>query len=215
MRHTMNEICRRVDSAVTAWERGEVTDPQGLFFIINHARACARCERVYGALIPLIRRDTGQSSGLGSAVEDPSPGFTESVLRKITRGRVYRLPGSVVRTAQWALPLAGCVALLLGVGAFFLRAHLDSRSSEVVVHFTLDAPSASQVSLAGDFNGWRPNELNMKNIQNGTWEITVALRRGAIYTYDFLIDGEQWVPDPHSESRLDDGFGGVSSVLRL
>jgi len=211
----MNETCRRVDDAVTSWERGEASDSQSLFFIINHARACARCERVYGALIPLIRRDTGQSSGLGSAAGEPSSGFTDSVLGTAERRKVHRFSGSVMRTARWVLPLAGSVALLLGVGSLVLQARLGSQSSEVMVHFTVEAPSASQVSLAGDFNGWRPNELNLKSLNNGVWEITVALRRGAIYTYDFLIDGEQWVPDPHSESRLDDGFGGVSSVLRL
>jgi Carbohydrate-binding module 48 (Isoamylase N-terminal domain) len=211
----MIDICGRVDIAVSEWERGDLSDSQSLFFIINHARACARCERTYGALIPLIRRDTGQSSGLAAAIGQESPAFAESVMRKVTRVTVGRFSASAARTARWVLPIAGCIALLLGVGSFVLQSRLASQSSEVMVHFTLEAPSASHVSLAGDFNGWRPGELKLKTGPNGVWEITVALRRGAIYTYDFLIDGERWVPDPHSESRVDDGFGGVSSVLKL
>ncbi len=211
----MSDTCRRVDDAVAEWERGETSDTQSLFFIINHTRGCARCERAHGALIPLIRRDTGEPSGLEAPVDEPSAGFTERVMRRAAGAKVHSFSSAVLRRAQWVLPLAGSVALLLGIGLVILQARLASASSTVMVHFTLEAPSASRVSLAGDFNQWRPGELNLKRGQNGTWEITVALPRGTISTYDFLIDDGQWVADPHSESRIDDGFGGTSSVLRL
>ena len=210
----MNDICRRVDAAVSEWERG-VAEAPTLFFIINHTRGCARCERTHGALIPLIRRDAGEPSGLAPSRMEPSADFVHAVMRRAVEATVHRLSGSALRAAQWVLPLAGCIAILLGAGAFVLQARLARVSSQVQVHFTLEAPSASRVSLVGDFNGWRPGQLNLKPAQNGVWEITIALRKGAIYTYNFLIDDERWMPDPHSESQIDDGFGGLSSVLRL
>ncbi len=211
----MSDICRRVDTAVAEWERGDVPDTESLFFIINHTRACARCERAYGALIPLIRRDTGEPSGLAAPISEPSPGFTESVMRRAGGTKVRSFTIAVTRTARWALPLAGSIALLLGVGALVLQGRLAAASSRVTVHFTLEAPAATHVSVAGDFNQWKPGELNLKRGSSGLWELSVALPRGATYTYDFLIDDSQWVADPHSESRVDDGFGGTSSVLRL
>ena len=51
--------------------------------------------------------------------------------------------------------------------------------------------------------------------RSGTWEITIPLRKGSMYTYDFLVDGQRWIPDPGSRTQVDDGFGGLSSVLRL
>ncbi len=211
----MNDTCERVDAAVREWEQGRVSDAQSLFFIINHSRACARCGRTYGALIPLIRRDAGEHSDLAPLPQPLSAAFTDSVMRRAAKVRVHHFSGSTMQTVRWVLPLAGCVALLLGVGAFAIQAHARSQATVVMVRFSLEAPTASRVSLAGDWNGWRPGELKLKEGQNGIWEITVPLRAGAIYTYDFLIDGQQWVPDPHSESQIDDGFGGQNSVLRL
>jgi hypothetical protein len=209
----MNDTCRRIDAAISDWEHGKAT--QDLFLIINHSRACARCSGSSGALIPLIRRDAGERSGLAPSDQTPSADFTNSVMRRARRASVRHLSGSTMQTVRWVLPLAGCVALLLGVGSFILQARAHSAGGQVTVSFRLEAPSASRVSLVGDFNGWRPGKLELKPGQGGVWEITVPLRRGGIYTYDFLIDGQQWVPDPHAESQVDDGFGGLASVLRL
>lgn len=211
----MNDTCKRVDAAVSEWEQGRASDSQSLFFIINHSRTCARCGRNHGALIPLIRRDAGEHSELAAVVEPLSPAFTDSIMRRATRVKVHHFSGATMQTARWVLPLAGCVALILGVGAFVLQARAHSQQAILMVRFTLNAPSASRVSLAGDWNGWRPVGLNPKAGQNGVWEIAVPLRAGAVYTYEFLIDGQKWVPDPHSESQIDDGFGGLNSVLRL
>jgi hypothetical protein len=211
----MNDICQRVDAAIREWEHGDIADKQSLFFIVSHSRTCARCGRSYGALIPLLRHDAGEHSGLAPADQSCSADFTNSIMTGATRATVRRFSGSIMQKARWALPLAGCVALLLGVGGFILQARVHSAAERVLVSFRLEAPSASQVSLVGDFNGWRTGELILKQGQSGVWEITVPLRTEAIYTYDFLIDGQQWIPDPHSETQVDDGFGGLASVLRL
>jgi Carbohydrate-binding module 48 (Isoamylase N-terminal domain) len=211
----MNDTCRRVDAAVREWESGSTPDTGNLFLIINHSRACPRCGGHYGPLIPLIRRDAGEHSGLAPYDTPPSGDFTASVMRRMKRTKVRHFSGATMQTVRWALPLAGCVALVLGVGSFILQAHARAAASVVMVSFTLEAPSASRVSLVGDFNQWSPGELNLKAGQKGVWQITVPLRKGVVYTYDFLIDGQQWVADPHSEIQIDDGFGGLSSVLRL
>ncbi len=211
----MSDTCRRVDAAIDEWEHGNISDAQRLFFIINHSRTCARCGSNYEALIPFLRHDAGELSGLAPAEETPSADFTHSVMRRATRTKVRHFSGSTMQTMRWALPLAGCVALLLGVGGFILQARMHSAGERVMVSFRLEAPSALGVSLAGDFKGWRAGELKLKQGQNGVWEVTVPLRTGAVYTYDFLIDGKEWVPDPHSETQVDDGFGGLASVLRL
>ncbi len=43
----------------------------------------------------------------------------------------------------------------------------------------------------------------------------MRLRRDRSYTYGFVIDGERWVPDPGAPETVEDGFGGVNSILRL
>jgi len=211
----MSNTCQRVDAAIKDWESGTISDTQSLFLIINHSRGCPRCGANYGALLPLIRHDAGERPGLAPYAVTPSRDFTDGVMRRLGAARVLRFSGKTVQTIRWALPLAGCVALLLGLGSFIIQANMRSAESVVKVSFTLEAPAASHVSLVGDFNGWRPDELKLKTGQKGVWQITVPLRRGAVYTYNFLIDGQRWIADPHSEIQIDDGFGGQASVLRL
>lgn len=66
------------------------------------------------------------------------------------------------------------------------------------------------VAVAGDFSDW--NTLQMEKKDNNSWVITLKVKPGK-YQYSFIIDGEEWVPDPGSYRRIEDGFGGVNSVL--
>jgi Glycogen recognition site of AMP-activated protein kinase len=82
----------------------------------------------------------------------------------------------------------------------------------VYVHFELLAPRARSVSVAGSFNGWRAGALTMAKHADGLWSVTVPLAVGE-HRYDFVVNGHQWVPDPTAHRQVDDGFGGVNSVI--
>lgn len=86
----------------------------------------------------------------------------------------------------------------------------------VVVRFELVAPEASSVALVGDFNGWdeRTHSLTDRD-GDGVWEVEVPLQRGEVYTYNFLLDGGEWIPDPNAVNHIEDSFGGEKSVLNL
>jgi 1,4-alpha-glucan branching enzyme len=66
------------------------------------------------------------------------------------------------------------------------------------------------VAVAGDFSDW--NTLQMEKKDGNSWVITLKVKPGK-YQYSFVIDGEEWIPDPDSYRRIEDGFGGVNSVL--
>ncbi len=75
---------------------------------------------------------------------------------------------------------------------------------------------AKTVSVVGDWNAWDPNRDRLRDPNgDGTWEITLRLRKGEDLRYQFLIDGERWVADPQALLQVDDGFGGTSSVLQI
>lgn len=89
-------------------------------------------------------------------------------------------------------------------------------SNEVVVRFELEAPGAKSVALVGNFTGWDASKLMMSDAdRDGVWQISVRLKKDSVATYNFVIDGTRWVPDPRSPAQVEDGFGGQSSVLRL
>jgi len=81
-----------------------------------------------------------------------------------------------------------------------------------LVHFTIHAPGARQVSLAGTFNRWDQNvNLLTGPGPDGNWRLGLPLAPGR-YEYLYVIDGKKWLPDPAAPS-VDDGLGGRNSVI--
>ncbi len=80
------------------------------------------------------------------------------------------------------------------------------------VEFTLLAPQAQSVFLAGDFNDWNTSAHPLKQDKKGTWKISLSLSPGQ-YQYRFIVDGE-WRNDPNCSSFLENPFG-VSNCLKI
>lgn len=81
------------------------------------------------------------------------------------------------------------------------------------VSFTLLAPGAQHVSLAGEFNGWDNHSHLLKKDSNGKWEVHLDLTPGR-YEYRFLVD-RQWQNDPNCISFVPNHFGSENCVLIL
>ena len=82
------------------------------------------------------------------------------------------------------------------------------------VQFVLRAPSASTVTLVGDFNDWDTASTPMTKGKGDLWTITIPLTAGR-YTYTFIVDGKRWVADPSAPRAQADEFGQPSSVVTV
>jgi chromosome partitioning protein len=80
------------------------------------------------------------------------------------------------------------------------------------VTFTIQAPAAERVQLAGDFNDWTLDGSEMEAV-GLVWKKTLKLAPGR-YRYRYVIDGE-WHNDPHNAVVEPSPFGGEDSVLVL
>ncbi len=80
------------------------------------------------------------------------------------------------------------------------------------VLFTLAAPLAHTVQLAGDFNSWVAEGSDMQLFE-GVWRKVVALEPGR-YRYRYVVDG-RWLPDPLNATREPSPYGDYDSVLDL
>lgn len=78
--------------------------------------------------------------------------------------------------------------------------------------FRLYAPEAREVKLAGDFNGWQPQDLK-KTKSGGHWETSLSLKVGQ-YQYKFVVDGN-WQIDPSHEHTVPNSFGTINSVIQV
>jgi hypothetical protein len=111
-----------------------------------------------------------------------------------------------------AYGLAAAAVLVLALIAGRETALGPQGPQQVLTQFLLNAPDAREVTLAGDFTGWKPAH-QLTRTEPGVWTVVVPLDPG-IHNYAFVVDGEQWVPDPNAPA-VDDGFGGLNSRLAV
>lgn len=79
------------------------------------------------------------------------------------------------------------------------------------VTFTMFAPNAQSVDVAGSFNDWKLKPL--KKGRDGTWKAIMRPKPGR-YEYKFVVD-DQWITDPSNPELAHDEYGNVNSVIEL
>jgi chromosome partitioning protein len=80
------------------------------------------------------------------------------------------------------------------------------------VTFTIEAPGAEHVLLAGDFNEWTLDGSEMDPI-DGVWTKVIKLPPGR-YRYRYVVDG-RWQNDPSNATVEPNPYGGHDSILVL
>lgn len=84
-----------------------------------------------------------------------------------------------------------------------------------MTRFVLVAPDAHSVALVGSFNDWRTDATPLRRSgPDGVWMVDVPLQTGR-YTYLFVVDGHQWVPDPAAPTDAIAEFGQSNSVVTV
>jgi 1,4-alpha-glucan branching enzyme len=79
--------------------------------------------------------------------------------------------------------------------------------------FSIKAPTAQTVLLAGDFTHWLKNAIPLQKQQDGIWTTTASLTPGAHF-YKFVVDGE-WKDDPECKLRVQNPFGTQNAVIQV
>jgi hypothetical protein len=160
--------------------------------------------------------------------------------------RVRREPVPVRRASAWRWVLAtrslhispavgaALAAGLVGIGVFLGHLQNDRGGQystgrrdagavtrpplapDTVIKFVLMAPSASTVSVVGDFNNWDAAATPMtRTATNGTWSVAIPLPSGR-HVYAFVVNGAngtRWVADPTAPLAPEDGLGAPNSVV--
>ncbi len=79
------------------------------------------------------------------------------------------------------------------------------------VDFSLRAPKAKQVFLAGEMTDWDNAKTPMSRDADGVWRLRLTLAPGQ-WLYKLVVDG-RWVHDPATTENDSDGRGGRHSFL--
>ena len=136
--------------------------------------------------------------------------------------RISPLMVGAVAAALAAVLLVGPRALGPGApasgpaGNLATPAAFDPGQTEavVLVQFALEAPGASSVAVAGDFDGWEGSNVLSDPDGDGIWTGRVPVKPG-VHTYMFIVDGSTWITDPRADRYAEDGFGNRNAVLAV
>lgn len=92
----------------------------------------------------------------------------------------------------------------------FRNKSFDFRKDSIVIFFLRGYQNAKKMMLAGSFNDWNPNAVQMTRTDSG-WIAAVKLGAGK-YWYKFISDGN-WMTDPDNLLRENDGRGNINSYF--
>jgi 1,4-alpha-glucan branching enzyme len=84
------------------------------------------------------------------------------------------------------------------------------RGLQKPIEFTLHAPQASSVVVAGSFNNWDTQKTRLQR-DGDAWTANIPLVPGR-YEYRFVVDGE-WITDPNCKECVRNDYGSTNSVL--
>ena len=88
---------------------------------------------------------------------------------------------------------------------------MTSVTRDGVVEFKFFRPNVRQVTIVGDFNGWRTDALHMIAQGDGWWRAETQLQ-GGDYRFRYLAD-QDWFADYASHGIEYGKAGGCDSLL--
>lgn len=90
----------------------------------------------------------------------------------------------------------------------------EAKEKAKEIYFSLNAPEAGKVYVAGDFNKWAIDDgsLAMRSA-GGAWNKAINLSPGR-YRYRFVVD-DRWMEDPGNSLQESNPFGGIDSVVEV
>jgi hypothetical protein len=208
--------------------------------IDEHLKTCSTCREEHLKLKKIISALNSISTQPASVPED----FTKNIMAQISRDKIQiqtswmdrikkqiSIPGLSFPSLSLSFPrkresifsfrlagIAAATALFVFFAFTFMFNTPDTPSicsAEVQFSLKIRDTKAHTVAIAGDFNGWNPQENLLEDPEgDGIWTGTLKLEPGR-YEYMFVLDGEKWFPDPNALRYVKDGFGNRNAILEI
>lgn len=147
---------------------------------------------------------------------EANPGLTPSQVKEIlvnTAVPLDGLPG--VKTKVRLVHAGRAVAAARRLSRNILNVHPLSphtHADQVTFYYFDPDNSAKHIALVGSFNCWNPEGYELRSSSPGFWQLSIPAPALGRHRYKFLVD-DGWVHDPENPHRIEDGYGGFSSIL--
>ncbi|GEM54689.1 hypothetical protein FB1_09100 [Flavobacterium branchiophilum NBRC 15030 = ATCC 35035] len=81
------------------------------------------------------------------------------------------------------------------------------------ITFSVEAKTATEASVVGDFNGWNATEGTLTKLKNGTFKGVFEVNKNQSYEFKYLVDGV-YLNEPEADGiRWNDFAGAENSLL--
>lgn len=204
------ENCKKMDLFIEKWEKEGIRQISSERNMANlqHFDTCSRCKQRYADILPWVKYETSEFTHAGYNFD----------LSRVEKSLLKAIDEDSPRVLSFPKPLriiAAAAVLLIAFSFLFTKVGSGYNDEYITVRFELKAPQAQSVYLVGDFSDWNASIYPMLHENNGIWGIEVRLKKGELYRYNFLVDGDKWIADPSNSGTAEDGFGGTSSLIHL
>lgn len=210
--------CNDLKNIITSWQDSGTVEKNLPGEMEAHMQHCRNCTRQYERLLPFLKKDAGITPDLFLQDDYTTFSVKDRVMQKIRR---LDIPGKPEKThvrpyVKYIFAMAALILILIGAGWLFASRGVFKAHDEVIVQFELKADEAETVYLVGDFSDWDPVKIPLSGPdKNGLWKVKIPLKKHKTYNYNFLVNGDTWIPDPDADMIVDDGFGGINSIINL
>jgi len=215
--------CKQIKNLLNPYIDGMLTEDVSRQ-IKKHISSCPDCRKEYIAMKEVI----SSLNMLASKPVTAPASLTRNIMATITREE-HKIQSSWLEKIKKSIiipklsfrfvgsAVATTAAVLFFTFTFLFNAPVATPicSSEVQFSLKLGDLASNSVAIAGDFNGWNPEDNILEDPDgDGVWTGTLNLEPGR-YEYMFVLDGEKWVPDPNALRFVKDGFGNRNSILEI
>lgn len=128
---------------------------------------------------------------------------------KILRSKVIRITGQAIAAVL-------ILSLSFMSGIYMQKPQQTAalnQDSDLYRRFVIHQKETDQVEIVGSFTHWKKIPL-VRSGDQGYWEVTLKLPSGE-HRYSFVINGNQYRPDPTVQDRETDDFGSSNSILQI
>ncbi|TKB06808.1 glycogen-binding domain-containing protein [Desulforhopalus sp. IMCC35007] len=126
------------------------------------------------------------------------------------------LQSKITRMSGWVMAAVLILALSFIGGTYVQKTQQIAslnQESDIYRRFVIQQKETDQVEIVGSFTHWEKIPL-VRSGKEGYWEVTLKLPSGE-HRYSFVINGNQYRPDPTVLDREMDDFGFSNSILQI
>jgi serine protease AprX len=151
-------------------------------------------------------------SGLAAQLLEAVPTLTPLEVKELLHKTAEPLRAIPFERQGW-----GVVNGSAAVAAAFRQTLGTPTKPRIAGHTTLvyTDPTAQHVALVGSFNQWNPAGHEFSQEKPGLWHITIPKPSPGVHPYKILVNYQHVIAHPENQSRVEDGYGGFYSLLKV